>query len=125
MNEQKDRDEKTGRFLPGNPGKPMGSRSHFKQLEEALEREAKQQGKNFYEKLAEWCFRRPSVAIAILKKFIPDKTHAEIEIPEDPESAMAKARESLKKKLNDISKRLGDIDHIRPKESNEKSIKEK
>ncbi len=81
--------------------------------------------KNFYEKLAEWCFRRPSVAIAILKKFIPDKTHAEIEIPEDPESAMAKARESLKKKLNDISKRLGDIDHIRPKESNEKSIKEK
>lgn len=48
-------------------------------LEDALEREAEKIGKTYFEQLAEWCFKNPKLAIAVLKKFIPDKLHTEIE----------------------------------------------
>ncbi len=79
MNEQKDRDEKTGQFLPGNPGKPMGARSHFKQLEEALESVGKRVNKDFFTRVAELAFTNPKVTIGVLKKFLADKTHIESE----------------------------------------------
>lgn len=74
------RDEK-GRFIKGvvtNPsGKPKGTKNYLTQLEESLEKQAELEGKSYYDKLAQWCFRNPSVAVSILKKFIPDKISTE------------------------------------------------
>lgn len=75
-----DRDEK-GRFVEGNKtskGKPKGSKNYLTQLEEALKEEAKKADKTYWQKLAEWCFTNPNMAIAVLKKFIPDKQHTEV-----------------------------------------------
>jgi hypothetical protein len=82
------RDEK-GRFIEGakgNPdGRPKGQKNYLTLLEEALEKQAEKEGVTFYDKLAEWCFRYPKTATAILKKFIPDKSQTEINTPEPVE----------------------------------------
>ncbi|MBM3283974.1 hypothetical protein FJY90_07090 [Candidatus Gottesmanbacteria bacterium] len=69
-------------FIKGNPGKKPGTKNYWTYLEEALEKKAKEKSVSYYDKIAEWCFRYPSVAIAVLKKFIPDRTHTEIETQE-------------------------------------------
>lgn len=94
----------------GNPnGRPKGAKNYLTQLEEALKEEAKKANKTYWQKLAEWCFTNPSMAIAVLKKFIPDKTHTEIEGVGDTEIIILNARESFRKKLDDIAKRLNEI----------------
>ena len=71
-----------GRFIEGKSGnikgKPPGTKNYLTQLEEALEEEAKKAGVTYWEKLAQWCFRNPTMAAAILKKFIPDLKSLEI-----------------------------------------------
>lgn len=89
------RDEK-GLFLEGTksgPGRPEGSKNYLTLLEEALEEEAKKEDKTYWKKLAEWCFINPKVATAILKKFVPDKTHTEIETTEPVEIIIHRAKD--------------------------------
>ncbi|HII95318.1 MAG TPA: hypothetical protein HA367_06260 [Candidatus Methanofastidiosum sp.] len=75
------RDEK-GLFIEGTapgPGRPQGQKNYLTLLEEALEKEAETFGMSYWERLAKWCFTNPKLASAVLKKFIPDKQHMEIE----------------------------------------------
>lgn len=71
--------DETGKFKEGNPGRPPGSKNYMTLIEESLQKEAEKTGKSYWDKLAEWCFRNPSVAVAVLKKFIPDKSSTELE----------------------------------------------
>jgi len=83
--EKADRDEK-GRFIEGNIPKghrERGTKNYLTLIEEALAREAGNRNeKTYWQKLAEWCYTNPGVAIAILKKFIPDMQKIEHDIPE-------------------------------------------
>jgi len=69
------RDEK-GRFIigvSGNPdGKPKGTKNYLTLLEEALEEEGIEKKKSFFNKVANYAFTNPRVAVAVLKKFVPD-----------------------------------------------------
>ena len=89
MNDTDNTDKKTDKdylFKPGesgNPnGRPKGQKNYLTLMEESLEKQAKIENISYYDKLAEWCFRYPQTAIAILKKFIPDKQQTEITTPE-------------------------------------------
>jgi hypothetical protein len=99
--EKQARDEK-GRFLEGvsgNPeGKPKGSKNQLTLLEEALIEEAEKSGKTYWQKLAEWCFINPKVAVAILKKFIPDKSSMEVSGESGPIEFIIRKAESNDKK---------------------------
>jgi len=83
--EKADRDKK-GRFIEGNIPKghrKKGTKNYLTLLEltlleEALREEAKKANKTYWQKLAEWCFTSPNMAVAVLKKFVPDKQHTEI-----------------------------------------------
>ena len=81
-------DNKTGKFINGNPGRPKGStnRISLKKLEEAMEIEEaeaeKQGGVNILRHFVRMAYVNPNILIALMKKFIPDKTHTEIETPE-------------------------------------------
>ncbi len=78
------RDER-GLFIEGTkpgPGRPGGQKNYMTLIEESLQKEAEKAGKTYWDKLAEWCFKNPSVAVAILKKFVPDKTSTELTMPE-------------------------------------------
>lgn len=80
--------------MPSNnpDGRPKGSKNYLTQLEESLEKEAKKKGISYYDKIAEWCFRYPNVAIAILKKFMPDKNSTELTTPEGIEFIITKQK---------------------------------
>jgi hypothetical protein len=65
---------------PGGPGRPKGS-SHLKCLEEAMAARAKDK-KTLWEHAVDRAYLNDSVLIAIIKKFIPDKTSTEISTPE-------------------------------------------
>jgi len=89
MSDTDNTDKKTDKdylFKPGesgNPnGRPKGQKNYLTLMEEALEKRAIQEKVSYYDKLAEWCFRYPQTATAILKKFIPDKQQTEITAPE-------------------------------------------
>ena len=71
-----------GMESPNPDGKPKGSKNYLTLLEEALEKRAVKENVSYYDKLAEWCFRYPKTATAILKKFVADKTQTEIINPE-------------------------------------------
>ncbi len=90
--------DKKGRFIEGsnaNPdGRPLGTKNYLTLLEEALEKQAVKENVSYYDKLAEWCFRYPKTATAILKKFIPDKTQTEITTPEPIEIVIHRADEN-------------------------------
>jgi hypothetical protein len=66
--------------MPSNnpDGRPKGAKNYLTLLEEALEKQAKIEGKTYWEKLAQWSFKNPTVATSILKKYIPDKSSTEI-----------------------------------------------
>ena len=65
---------------PGGPGRPKGS-SHLKCLEVAMAAKAKDK-KTLWEHAVDRAYLNDSVLIAIIKKFIPDKTSTEITTPE-------------------------------------------
>jgi hypothetical protein len=69
------RDDK-GRFIKGvsgNPaGKPEGAKNYLTLLEEELEIEGKSRKRSFFSKVAKFAYTNPRVAVAVLKKFVPD-----------------------------------------------------
>ena len=77
-------DRETGKFINGNPGRPKGSTNKIslKKLEEAMEIEEaeaeKQGGVNILRHFVRMAYVNPNILIALMKKFIPDKTHTEI-----------------------------------------------
>jgi len=85
--EKLDRDEK-GRFTEGtvaNPdGRPKGSKNKFSiaKLEEAIEAEEvlakKEGGISVFQQFIRMAYSEPSVMIALMKKFVPDKSSQEI-----------------------------------------------
>jgi hypothetical protein len=75
-------------FKEGNPGRPKGAKNKFSiaVLEEAIAAEEglseKEGGVGIFQQFVRMAYREPSVMIALMKKFIPDRTHSEIENPE-------------------------------------------
>ena len=110
------RNEK-GQFLKGtsgNPdGKPIGSRNWSTLLEEAIEKVQKTKDDTVLEKFVKLAYMRPQVMIALVKKLVADKTFVEGGTRDDIKLTIehvGKARETFKRKLDNISKRLKDTD---------------
>ena len=69
-------------FVKGDPninrnGRPKNAEPEL--LREALRREGEKRGVDFWDKVAQFAFTDRNMTIAVLKKFIPDMTHQEIE----------------------------------------------
>jgi len=77
-------DNKTGKFINGNPGRPKGSKNKFSiaKLEEAIEAEEelakKENGVSVFQQFVRMAYTEPSVMIALMKKFVPDKSQTEL-----------------------------------------------
>jgi hypothetical protein len=70
----------------GNPdGRPKGSKNYLTLLEEAIKKYETETGKKLFERLIQRAFINDTVLLNVIKKFIPDKTHAEIEGLELPD----------------------------------------
>ncbi len=71
-------------FKEGNPGKPKGAKNKFSlaKLEEAIEAEeeiANSEGDvGIFQKFIRMAYTNPAVMIALMKKFIPDKSSTEL-----------------------------------------------
>ena len=82
--EQRYNDKDTGKFKPGNPGRPDGCKNKFSliKLEEAIEAEEKLAMKEnepgIFQKFVRMAYINPAVMIALMKKFVPDMQHTEI-----------------------------------------------
>jgi hypothetical protein len=98
-------EEPGGKFREGNPGKPPGAKSKITLLEEALEKVAEQTGKDFYEVLAIWAYKKPNVALGILKKFIPDVQRTEVEdiTPQPQLDLSGFTTEEIRKFIHDLT----------------------
>jgi hypothetical protein len=69
-------------FVKGDPninrnGRPKNAEPDL--LREALRKEGEKRGVDFWDKVAQFAFTDRNMTIAVLKKFIPDMTHQEIE----------------------------------------------
>lgn len=95
---------------PGGPGRPAGVKGFsISELIDAIEEVEVEKDEKLYKKFVNKAYVNPTVLIALIKKLIPDKTHTEIKGVGDTDIIILSARESFKKKLDDISKRLNDI----------------
>lgn len=74
--------DETGKFAKGNPGRPKGSKNYLTLLEEAIKKYETATGKNIFDRLIQRAFINDNVLLNVIKKFIPDKTSAEITTPE-------------------------------------------
>lgn len=84
--------------ISGNPkGRPPGT-AYIKLLEEAIHEVEKEVKKSFFKKVIEKAYTNPAVMISVLKKFIPDKTHAENET-EFIDKTVDKAEQELERKF--------------------------
>lgn len=68
-------------FVKGDPninrkGRPRNAEPEL--LREALRREGERRGEDFWDKVAHYAFTDKNVMVAVIKKFIPDMTSAEI-----------------------------------------------
>jgi len=99
-----------GQFKKGNPGRPPGIKNFtISDLIEAIRKVEEEKKTPLYEKFVNKAYVNPTVLIALIKKLIPDKTHTEIEGVGDTEIIMSTARDSFKRKLDDIAKRLDEV----------------
>jgi len=69
-------------FAKGDPrinrkGRPKNAEPDL--LRQALAREGVKRGEDFWEKVASFAFTDRNIMIAVIKKFIPDLTHADID----------------------------------------------
>jgi len=86
--EKRYNDEKTGQFKEGNPGRPEGTKNKFSMatLEEAMELDEKEATDNddvgIFRKFIKMARVNPTVMIALMRKFVPDKEKIEHDIPE-------------------------------------------
>lgn len=69
-------------FVKGDPninrnGRPKNAEPEL--LRQALAREGKKRGEDFWDKVAQFAFTDRNIMAAVIKKFIPDLTHAEID----------------------------------------------
>lgn len=76
--------DKLGKFVKGNNANPTGKNGFTaaKQLTEAIVRQGKRRGEDFWDMAASRAYTNDQVLIAILKKFIPDKQALEHTLPE-------------------------------------------
>ena len=94
-------DEDTGKFIEDNPGRPKGAKNKFSiaMLEEAMEAEEKvvSDEKGFsvpvFQQFVRMAYREPSVMIALMRKFVSDKTSTEITTPEPIEIVIHRAKD--------------------------------
>jgi len=78
----------------GNPeGRPKGSKNYLTLLEEALKDYEKTHNKKLFARLIERAFINDKVLLGTIKKFIPDKTHTEIETTEPVEIVIHRAKD--------------------------------
>lgn len=81
--EKQVRNEK-GQFVEGvsaNPeGRPTGSKNKFSmaKLEKAMEDVEKELNKDIFKRFVEMSFYNPGLMIALMRKFVPDKSSQEI-----------------------------------------------
>ena len=70
--------------MPSNnpDGRPKGSKNYLTLLEEAIENYETVTGKKLFDRLINRAFVNDNVLLNVVRKFIPDKTHAEIETTE-------------------------------------------
>ncbi len=94
-----------------NPkGRPPGIKNFtISDLIDAIREVEKEKEIGLYKKFVNKAYVNSAVMIALIKKLIPDKTHTEIEGVGDTEIIMSTARESFKRKLDDIAKRLDEV----------------
>ena len=70
---------KEGKFKEGNPGRPKGAKNYTTLLEEAIKDYETRTGKKLFDRLIQRAFINDNVLLNVVKKFIPDKTSAEVE----------------------------------------------
>jgi len=84
-------------FEPGNnanpDGRPKGSKNYLTLLEEALKDYEKTHNKKLFVRLIERAFISDKVLLGTIKKFVPDKTHTEIETTEPIEIVIHRAKD--------------------------------
>jgi len=90
LNTQEEREytDDTGKFKENNPGRPKGSKNKFSmtRLEEAINTEEKlakdENIPGIFQIFVRMAYTNPNVMIALMKKFVPDKSHTELETAE-------------------------------------------
>ena len=97
--EKRYNDKNTGKFKEDNPGRPKGTKNKFSitKLEEAIAAEEeyaeKENEPGIFQKFVRMAYMNPNVMIALMKKFVPDKSHTEIETPEPIEITVHRAKD--------------------------------
>lgn len=89
-------------FLPGNPGRPEGSKDKFSitKLKEAISKVEEEKKVSLYEKFVKKAYINPMIMVALIKKLIPDKSHAEIEA-EFVDKTVDKTEQELERKFDE------------------------
>lgn len=82
----------------GGPGRPKGTKNYLTLLEEAIEKYETDKGEKLFDRLIKRAFVSDIVLMSVVKKFIPDKTHAEIET-EFVDKTIDKAKHELERKF--------------------------
>jgi len=97
--EKREYTDDTGKFKEDNPGRPKGSKNKFSmaKLEEAIEVEEElakvENAPGIFQMFVRMAYMNPNVMIALMKKFVPDKSHTELITPEPVEIIIHRAKD--------------------------------
>ena len=74
--------ENSGRFRPGQSGNPVGrpKNPEIQELRDALQKAAKEHDETFIESVVKRAFRDSNLAVAVLRKLLPDRQHVEADV---------------------------------------------